>query len=243
MGEAGETVRLWRWDLDVPPGRLALFRSCLSEDERARAERRVTPLLRNRALAARGGLRQALGRHLGVPAAGLRFTSGPFGKPLLAGAGAALHFNLSHSGGLALLGVSEQGRIGVDVEQAAALPSELLATLAPAEAALIAATAAADQAAAFFDCWTRKEAFVKATGLGLSLPFDSFDVVSQPGFVQLLAPAPDAVRPGGSRVWRTCGIGPTNSCFAAISAEGGVEDMGWTIEDLFDEVLTHSRSN
>ena len=231
MRHAEATIRLWYWDLDVPADRLALFRSFLSHDERARAEQRATPLLRDRALAARGGLRQALGRHLGGPPEELHFIYGPFGKPLLDNAGQALHFNLSHSGSLALLGISEQGRIGVDVEQAALLPDELLAMLAPAEATMISATSAPERAAAFFECWTRKEAFVKATGLGLSLPFDSFDVVSDPGLVRLLAPA-EAAGMAALGAWRTRSVGPINSCFAAIATEGGGSQMSWTIDRL-----------
>ncbi len=238
MGGASEVIRLWYWDLDVAAERLALFRSCLSDNERARAALRATPLLRDRSIAARGGLRQALGRHLGVAAASLRFTYGPFGKPLLDGVGRALHFNLSHSGSLALLGLGGQGRIGVDVEQSAPLPAELLAMLAPAEAALISAAEAPDRAAAFFDCWTRKEAFAKATGLGLSLPFESFDVLSQPGLVRLLAPAPDAVHAFRSRKWRTCNVGLINNCFAALAVETDGAAVTCTIDRMIDEVLT-----
>ena len=232
MGASGKTISLWHWDLDVAPERLALLGSSLSDDERARADRRATPLLRDRAVTARGGLRHALGRYLGVPAASLRFTSGPYGKPLLEHAGQALHFNLSHSGGQALLGISHQGRIGVDLEQAAPLPVELLETLAPAEAALISAAAGPDRAATFFECWTRKEAFVKATGLGMSLPFDSFDVASHPGQVRLLAPGPDAVAPSGSRVWKTCNVGPIGSCFAAVAIESQQEGLHWNLTSL-----------
>ncbi|TLU70852.1 4'-phosphopantetheinyl transferase superfamily protein [Lichenicoccus roseus] len=229
MAASGEILRLCHWDLDMPEDRLEFLHETLSADERARIERLATPRLQARAIAARGGMRQALGRHLGAAPASLRFVTTSFGKPLLAGGG--IQFNLSHSGGLALLGISEHGRIGVDVEQAAQVPLELLAMLAPAEAAAIALLDGLDQAAAFFDCWTRKEAFAKATGLGMSLPFDSFDVVSRSGHVTLLGPVAAAVA-AAPRVWRTASLGRIARCYGAVSVETTLDCVPFALEPL-----------
>jgi 4'-phosphopantetheinyl transferase EntD len=111
-------VHVWRADLDLPPERLSELTSELAADERERAEPFRLASLPARFLAARGQLRQILGRYLNMPPEQLRFRYGPSGKPVLAGAAEReLEFNLSHSDALALVAVTRIGRIGIDVER------------------------------------------------------------------------------------------------------------------------------
>lgn len=205
------------------------FWRVLSPDERDRADRRASSLLRSRAVAARGGLRFALARHLDCAPGELRFLYGFHGKPMLADAVPPLHFNLSHSGEVALLGASHDFEVGVDVERMAAMPTDLVGFLAPAEARRILALPKDDQARAFFDCWTRKEAFVKATGLGLSLPFDSFDVLSDAGRVRTNDPA----RHGDCTRWRIQPLTPAEGYVGAVAAAVGPAGYSLEIADLF----------
>lgn len=148
----------------------------LDAAERARAARFATPLLRRRFVVAHALLRQVLGRALGRHPAELRFEPGFHGKPRLAGAGEGLHFNLSHSGRLALLALGPF-ELGADLEELRPLSdrAELEERVfTAAERAAIARSP--DPTRAFFEAWTRKEALIKATGQGLSAPLQEIDI-------------------------------------------------------------------
>ena len=173
---------LWRFPLDqyLPAAAIAT----LSPDEIARARRFVFDKDRHHFMAARAALRQLLARHLGRAPASLQFTSGPFGKPALADV-PGLHFNLSHSGATGVLALSGRLATGIDVEVLRPMPDAATladAYFAPAERAAIAAIGgdAATRDAAFLRCWTRKEACLKAVGIGLHLATASFDVGTRP---------------------------------------------------------------
>lgn len=154
--------------------------------EQARAERFIFPKDRTHFVVARGLLRVLLGRYLQRYPQHLYFDYGPHGKPELApdtGDG-SLHFNVSHSHGLALYAITRQRDIGVDVEHVRpGFAEEHIAErfFSPREVAVLRALPVALQSTAFFACWTRKEAFIKARGDGLSLPLDQFDVAFAPG--------------------------------------------------------------
>lgn len=214
---ADARVALWRWRLDVPAEQERAFRQILSPDERHKADRFATSRLRTRSVAARGGLRLALGRLLDVDPAALRFFYGLHGKPMLAEPDSSLQFNLSHAGGLAVLATSAGQAVGIDIERLGALPAELLDQLAPGEQARLAGVPAADRACAFFACWTRKEAFVKAVGLGLTMPFRGFDVLSDPGRVLIDGVLPSANDEG----WRTISFRPAAGYVGALAARAG----------------------
>jgi 4'-phosphopantetheinyl transferase len=121
---------------------------------------------------ARAQLRIALGRRLGRAPRSLRFMRGPHGKPALVGAdGARLHFSQARSGDVCLLALSADGPVGVDVEALSPLPELeplVAARFAPSEAAAILRRSGEQRLRAFYRCWTRKEACLKATGAGLS---------------------------------------------------------------------------
>lgn len=176
-----EPCELWRFPLDqyLPAAAIAT----LSPDEIARAGRFVFDKDRHHFMAARAALRQLLARHLGRAPASLQFTSGPFGKPALADL-PGLHFNLSHSGATGVLALSERLATGIDVEVLRPMPDAGTladAYFAPAERSAIAAIDdATGRATAFLRCWTRKEACLKAVGIGLHLATASFDVGTRP---------------------------------------------------------------
>ncbi len=170
-------VHVWRIDLGRPekiPGQALV----LSADERRRADRFVSPRDRERFIAARAAMRMILGDYLGRDPAGLTIEASPFGKPNLAG-DTSLQFNLSHSGDLALLAVAGGLSLGIDLETIR--PMREMAGIVQryfAEAEQVAFSAASGEArpALFFRMWTRKEAYLKAIGVGLSGSLESIDL-------------------------------------------------------------------
>jgi 4'-phosphopantetheinyl transferase len=170
--------------LDVPLAVAARLRGLLSAEERARSGRFVFERDRHRYVAAHGRLREILAGYVGAAPASLTFASSPSGKPALAEPRTELRFNLSHSRGLALVAVTRGREVGVDLEAIRAVEDldDLAAScFSPAETRALAAVPEGSRLEAFFDGWTRKEAFVKLLGDGLSRPLDSFDVTLGPG--------------------------------------------------------------
>lgn len=167
--------------LDVPPAERESLHALLCDAERQRADRFLFPHLRQRFIVAHGRLRQLLGAASGIAPTRLEFATAAHGKPLLAGdsAGAGLHFNLSHSDGWGLVGWTHGREIGVDVERWRPMRDEAALVrrfFSSVENAAYDALAPDLRTEAFFNCWTRKEAYIKAVGRGLGLPLDSFDV-------------------------------------------------------------------
>jgi len=176
-------LHLWQADLAsaLPPW--AAAEATLSAAETARQARLRTPVLRQTYGRAHGFLRAVLSQYTGQPASDLVIHSDIQGKPVLPGFG--LHFNLSYRPGRALLAVSDAYPVGVDVEplaplaDAAALIRELYT---PAEQAALRAAAPADYWRLFYTIWTRKEAYAKALGRGIGMPFNTFSVLDfEPG--------------------------------------------------------------
>lgn len=150
----------------------------LDPAERARAARLIRPADGFRYVQAHARMRRILGGLLGLPAAGLEFALGDRGKPLLPGH-PHLQFNLSHSGSLMALAVTGAGPVGVDVERidtSHRLDDLVDRYFAPAEGEAFLALPPERRPEAFFEIWTRKEAFIKVTGEGLSRGLGSFEV-------------------------------------------------------------------
>lgn len=185
---------------DVPAERLAGLRGSLSprEEERARSFSRED--LRVRWIAGRGMLREILGRALGIDPARVEFRSGPHGKPELDTGGAPrLRFNVSHSGAFALYALALGREVGADVEQFRARRRDDIARrfFAPGEQKRLFALDEPRRSSAFFRLWTCKEAFLKATGEGLSRSLRSYEIdLRDDGAARLLwaAGIPDAAR-------------------------------------------------
>lgn len=180
----GGGLHLWIVRLEASEENFARALAALAADEISRAERFRFERHRRVYVLGRAALRMLLGGYLGLEPAAITFTYGPQGKPALADAACSVRFNASNSGQLAAFGFTEACEIGVDVEQHRALHDlEAIARrfFSPDEAAELLALPVADRDAGFFNCWTRKEAYIKAMGGGLSIPLDSFRVTLRPG--------------------------------------------------------------
>jgi 4'-phosphopantetheinyl transferase len=198
--------------LDVGITRRQELEMLLSAEERARAARFHVDRDRNRFIAARGHLRELLGGMLGIPPAEVEFSYNPYGKPETAG----VQFNMSHSEWMALIAISRSRVVGVDVERKNRafvddrIPERFFS---PAEVQALRALPEGQQTEAFFNCWTRKEAYVKARGLGLSLALDSFDVS--------LAPGEPARFLRGAEGWEIETVSAPEGFAAAVVGSGG----------------------
>lgn len=181
-----DEVHVWCASLDMTTPHMQPLQDALSADELERASRFHFAKDRRRFVVARGVLRSLLGRYLGVEPRQLRFSYSAYGKPALVPTSGetGLRFNVSHSHDLALYAVTYGREIGVDIEHIRAnIACEEIAErfFSRQERALLRTLPAQLKHDAFFRCWTRKEAFIKAHGEGLSLPLDQFDVAFAPG--------------------------------------------------------------
>ena len=180
---AQEVVHIWRIGLDTKIATVAELTATLSAEERQRAERFRLPELRGRWTVARGALRSILATYIQSDPQSLEFRVGACGKLELARPSGDISFNLSHTGGVALLAIANGGRVGIDAESVCAgIEVEKICRhfLAPSEADEILALSPEAQPRALFSTWTRKEAFVKALGLGLSMSLARFRVTVRP---------------------------------------------------------------
>jgi 4'-phosphopantetheinyl transferase len=220
---SNDEVHVWRTALDMPESHVRSLWHTLTVDERQRAERYVFQQDRTHFVVARGLLRVLLGRYLRQDPQHLRFTYGPHGKPALATdpGGATLHFNVSHSHGLALYALTHGREVGVDVERIRPeVVQEKVAEhfFSPREVTVLRALPTPLQATAFFACWTRKEAYIKAKGDGLALPLNQFDVSLAPGEpATLLHTAWD---PQEAARWAMQDLAPAPGYRAAVAVAG-----------------------
>lgn len=191
-------VQLWRADLDAICGDESRWLEILSADEKARASRFHFSRDRQRFVASRAMLRRILASYLARDPDRLRFSYSEKEKPSLDpnSSDSDVTFNISHSHGIALLAFSRRREIGVDVEQVnrnSDLEAIARRFFSQREQEQFAALSPDERVDAFFRCWTRKEAYIKATGDGLSLPLSQFDVSIKPGETDaLLVTRPDA---------------------------------------------------
>lgn len=211
-----DTVHVWRAELDRPPHDVdGLFRH-LSSDETERAGRFRLAQHRDRYVVGRGVLRTLLGRYLNTRPGALRFTYNARGKPKLAGAD--LQFNVTHSGGIALFAVTRAAPVGIDVERVRPnVTDDRIAErfFAPEEVDALRALDPSDRHEAFFRCWTRKEAFVKACGEGLSLALDRFVVSLSPDVAPALLETKDD--PNEANEWSLHELRPGPGYIAALA--------------------------
>lgn len=216
-------VHVWRVSLDQPASRLQQLAQTLSADERTRAERFYFEKDRNHFIVGRGLLRTILGRYLDIEPGRLQFCYGARGKPALAETpgGSMLNFNLSHSQGLALYAVTCNREIGVDLECIRPmLEAEqiVLRFFSARENAVFRALPQSQKHEAFFHCWTRKEAYLKAIGLGLAQPLNQIEVSLAPGEPAKLLSIEGA--PQESSRWSLLDLKPASGYVAALAVEG-----------------------
>jgi len=229
-------IHVWSIRLDPPADRVERLWALLAEDEQARANRFRFDRHRRQYAVGRGALRTLLAGYLGTRPELIRFAYGPRGKPFLAapaGAPAAggLQFNLSNSDEMALVGFVHGVEIGVDVEFQKPMPDcEQIAErfFSPSEREVLRALPPAVKEEAFFNCWTRKEAYLKAVGEGLAAPLDSFDVTLAPGdSPRMLTLKGDAVRAGR---WIFRHFVPAERYIGAFAIEGAPPGGGeWRV--------------
>jgi 4'-phosphopantetheinyl transferase len=192
-----DEVQLWRVDLEAIRAEESRWQKILSADESTRASRFHFSRDRQRFIAGRALLRIILAGYLATDPNSLRFSYSQKEKPSLGPphADSNVMFNISHSGAVVLLAITRGREIGVDVEQVRSdFELETIARrfFSTHEQNQLAAVPAEEKPTAFFRCWTRKEAYVKATGDGLSLPLSQFDVSLGAGEQNaLLATRPD----------------------------------------------------
>jgi len=216
-------VHIWAAHLDVTPVALSRLASTLSPEERQRASRFRFGKHRDRFIAGRGILRKLLADYLNGKPDEIRFEYSANGKPFLAGpfAESGLFFNIAHSESLALIGVTELGPIGVDIEKirSVANADELVERFFSArENLLFQSLPAAQRENAFFNLWTRKEAWLKATGEGIGHLLNRVEVTFLPEEpVQLFALPEDL---GMSSDWALRELSPANGFIGAVALPG-----------------------
>jgi 4'-phosphopantetheinyl transferase len=212
-------VDVWIIRSDLPRDLMGRLEATLSSDERQRAARFHFQADRERFISAHGCLRDILGRYLHCEPPLLDFSTDSYGKPALRAHN--LEFNLSHSGDFVLVAVTQNRKVGVDVERIRqGISSHVIAQqyFSKSEVAELQALPMEHRVSAFFICWTRKEAYIKAQGLGLSLPLESFDVSLTPNKPAVLrATRPD---PEEASRWTLFSLEMDLQYAAAVAASG-----------------------
>jgi len=200
-------------------GQLGDFDAVLSNDERDRAARFHFEKDRNRFRVARTSLRTILGRYLRLPPAALEFSQTEYGKPFLKNSSAKdLRFNLSHSRDVALIAVTRGQDVGVDVEYMRpdfATKEVAKHFFSPRERDDLSNVPGELQTGAFYNCWTRKEAYIKARGEGVSLQLDSFDVSLAPDCPAALLDS--RLHPDDVARWKLAELFPATDYAAALA--------------------------
>lgn len=211
-------VHVWRALLDLNTTLYSQLEAVLSEDERARAALLRFESDRKHFVTARGILRTLLSQYFNEPGTTIEFCYGAAGKPALRLQDSVMpaFFNLSHSCGLALFAVSKSREVGIDVEKIRSdFETQEIAErfFTAQEVAEIRTLPHKLRSCAFFLCWTRKEAYLKARGAGLRIPLDSFSVS--------LAPGPSTIlRSEDAHRWNLYSFEPMSGFVATVAAEG-----------------------
>ncbi len=219
----GADVHVWLAELEQPAHLVQRLAGILASTELLRAQRFRFERDKRHFIVARGALRSILSLYLQIVPAQIQFTYGPRGKPALAAAcdDGRLRFNVSHSHELALFAVTRDREIGVDIEFMRPLDdAESIAThfFSINEQMVLRSLPAHLKHQGFFNCWTRKEAYIKATGEGLFQPLDEFDVSLAPGEpAQLLAVRG---KPDEAQRWTFQALQPPAGYAAALAVEG-----------------------
>jgi 4'-phosphopantetheinyl transferase len=209
-------LHVWRASLDTPPAILGRLESTLNAGEKERAEKFLVPQARERFVAGRGILRELVATYLEIEPQKVEFMYGPQGKPSLSTVhNSKVCFSVSHSREMALFAFAMDGEVGVDIEQVKPdfKGMEIAAHFfSSEEIAALAELAPELGAEAFFGCWTRKEAYVKARGQGLSIPLR--------GFTVSFADSKQLLRDETGAAWSCCALKPARGFAGAVVVAG-----------------------
>ena len=225
-GIAGDDVHLWRIDLDASD---AVYEGChalLDDGERARADRFRASRQSQRFAVARGTLRRLLGAYLETEPHQLEFAYAEHGKPFLQHPKTDLHFNVSHSGNAALMVFARGRDLGVDVERTQReVGWERVARrfFAGPELVELMALNPDQRRSGFFRCWTSKEAYMKATGRGITLGLGKFVVRVDPSLPAELLLAVE----GSAHHWWLQDVDPGPAMAGALCVSGGEPNIDW----------------
>jgi 4'-phosphopantetheinyl transferase len=221
-------VHIWSIQLDQPT-RSSSLAKLLSAEETARAARFHFARDAHHYTVGRATLRLILSQYLALPPAALTFDYNAYGKPLLAPAQnpVGLAFNLTHSGGHALCAITHGHAVGIDLEVMRELDYLQMAgtVFSAQEQAILRSLPVTDHQRAFYNGWTRKEAYIKAHGQGLSMPLADFDVTLAPHEpARLLATRPD---PSEAARWSLYGWSIDTDRVAALAVAGQDWQIDW----------------
>ncbi|MSU21874.1 MAG: 4'-phosphopantetheinyl transferase superfamily protein [Pedosphaera sp.] len=238
---ADDEIHVWCATLDQAPSYRGKLAETLSEDERQRAARFHFEGDRRRFIVGRGLLRSILGCYLNIKAGELAFCYNPQGKPSLA-TPLQIHFNLAHSHNLALYAITRRREIGVDIERVrpvSGMKEIVQRFFCAAEATHILSLPEEQKAEGFFNCWTRKEAYLKATGEGIAEALNQFEVSLRPG--EPAALLHDAMNPTEASRWALFDLKPARDYAAALAVKEQllqVQFGQWTA-DISNQATDH----
>lgn len=172
------SVHVWVWELDRSLDRCEDYQDVLSEEERTKASRFYLQSHRQKFIVSHAAVRMILAGYFACDASSIRFGLGRFGKPFVKNqaTNSSLRFNLSHTSRLGAVAVSAGIELGLDIEEIRPIDRDVARSLSPNEQLGLAAFEAQDWLLAFYRCWSRKEAVLKAEGVGLNTDLASFDV-------------------------------------------------------------------
>lgn len=223
-----DEVHIWRTSLDLSSFQSEVLLRTLSVDEVERANRYHFEKDKNRFIAARGILRNILRNYVGMNADKIQFEYAPNGKPLLQNnpGSATVSFNLSHSGAFALYAVTLHRRVGIDIEkirQDVDVPEIARRFFSEAENSSLEQTPKNRLHELFFQYWTRKEAFLKAIGAGISFPMEKVEVSAGNGssLTAIALPSDDKE----NTCWDLHDLFPVAGYAAAVAIERGQCDL------------------
>ncbi len=229
---AHNEIHLWAVDLDWSERELDRGYCLLNKKEQQQADRFLVSHARDQYIASHATLRQLLSAYEDVPTEALEFGAGEHGKPYLKG-NSDLEFNLSHTRGRALIGLTRAGPIGVDIEhhrpgiEIGALAQRFFA---PIEYQQLMQSQESDRFLVFYRIWTRKEAFIKATGQGLSFGLNNFTVCLQPQRHDCLLTVNDSAKL--ARQWSLGSVlyeeGPYSAAYAAHGSSFSIQAHKWS---------------
>jgi 4'-phosphopantetheinyl transferase len=216
-----DEVHVWRAWLDLPPLEIVSIKVTVSNTEMERAEKFHFQNDRNRFIAAHSYLRQVLARYLDLEPDEICYTYNEHGKPELDPGFDQLRFNLSHSKSVGLIAVTMKSRIGVDVElikHNKDIKQIAQRFFSPGEIEQLLNQPDSQHDEAFFRCWTRKEAYLKALGVGMLIPLNQFEVDFAPGvpprIKHTVGKESEAAR------WSLYHINPKEKYIGALAVEG-----------------------